>query len=899
MMRKRFVLVLTMVLLIATAATAQQRTGSVEGRVLDEQGEALPGATISLAGPNMMGERMAVTDASGAFRFALVPPGEYTVGAALDGFQAVARSGVPVSLGHVTTLEFTLSLGEFAEVVQVTADQVLIDVTSSSVGQNLTGEFFKNLANDRQYQTAMVLMPGAVDANNPQMSGASGSDNMYLVDGADTTDPLTRTWASAMNFDNLQEIQVVTGGAPAEYGRGTGAVVNLITKSGSNEFHGVARFTYSDTDLNADMKEGVHYFSEPTEYLDEKRPGFNLGGPIIQDTLWFFTSYEKRDKQKPTAYYANESDSLNRVYTFGSTSYTGRYITGKLTYQPTPDHTFFVSYSEDPIDIPYSYQYSGYQSRAPEADGLKDQGGKNAVIDWTGVLSSTAYVNLKYNLKRDSLNFTPYNDDGPTYYNGLVYWGAAPWDYHTNREHDIYSLTGGFFLDGGRGTHELKAGIENAELRLDKYDESYAGDSYVRYRTATQTPWYRIDIRQRSGWKKTEVSIWTAYVQDSWRISDDLTLNLGLRLEQLKDKTGQGDAVLDWGWTERVQPRLGFAYNLDGNILRASVGRYHDTVSNYWSSSFTETPHLIYDLAYWDSSAGDWGEPTRYDIGAARSTRDPDPASPYMDEITAGYEAKISPTMAWGVQGVYRVWRDGLEDDDGQYFADYPDNPPNDGNYHYTNVDGKAREYQGLSLTLRKLLGADRLQFLASYTYSKTKSIWNDGDQAGVYADNPYNYYNYWGYTSYDHRHVVKFNGSYFLPWDFVVGANFIYMTGAPWTTYATVETSAAGQWGHDQFGGYYVSKHGAHRLPDTWTADLRFEKNFKVGPVTAGIYVDAFNVFNNQQPVAADGELGTITLLGDEPGAAYTVEDANPYYSTTTRWQAPRSYFFGVKLEF
>jgi len=886
---------------IALAATApsraQQLTGSLEGVVVDDEGLNVPGATATLSGTNMMGRRVVITDAGGRFRFVLVPPGKYTVEVSLDGFQTVVTEDVPVSLGQTAELHVTLALATFAETVEVLADQVLIDTTASEVGGNLTGEFVGTLANDRQYQMVMALLPGAIEANNPYMHGGSGADNMYLVDGADNTDPFTRTWSTAMNFDNLEEVQVITAGAPAEYGRGTGAVVNLVTKSGSNELHGTARYTYSDTDLNSELRGDRFYFREPTKYVDEKRPALNLGGPILKDRLWFFTSWEKREKTIPTAFIGSESDSLESPieYTHDDGAYKGRYLTGKLSWQVVPEHRLFAHYSEDPIDIPNLYAYLGYQNRAPSADALRFQGGWNVMLDWTGILSSSSYANLKYNIKRNELNNDPNTWDGPTFYNGLVYWGATVSPYFSDRDHDIIAASYSHFVDTPAGGHDVKAGLERADIDLFYNSYSYAGDELIRYRTGTQTPQYRVIYTQRRGGVTTANEQWSAYLQDTWRVTPRLTFNIGLRLETLEDRTAQGLAVLDWGWGDRIQPRIGIAYDLGTGSLHGHLGRYHDTTTNYPSRTMTSTPDEVYDYFLWSAAAADWIYSRTYTIGAAYATFDPDLGSPYMDEITAGYQGKLSSTLAWGVDALYRVWRQGIEDDDGR---DVAGNPADDGNYHFVNIDGKTREYTGVELTLRKMPGLDGFQFIASYTYSEAESYWDDTDQSGGYADSPFQYHNYWGPVSYDHRHVVKFNGSYRLPLDFMVGGNFTFWSGAPYTVTSTVETAPDGPYGGATYS-YFAGRHGAERLPDAWRFDLRIGKDFRIGRITAGVYVDVFNLFDNQEVIDIDSDLGTIALVGDEPGATYTVIDANPRYGSAVEWQPPRSYFIGARIEF
>jgi len=522
------VLACAVVVLLALPIAAQQRYGALEGEAVNQDGQVLPGVAVTLSGPNMMGDRTAVSDANGAFRIVLVPPGRYTVTASLSGFQTVVQEALPVGLDSSVRVRIAMEEG-FEGVLEVYADQVLIDHTSSKVGVNITDDFIENLPTDRQYQMVMSMLPGVVEDNNPMVHGSSSYDNMYLIDGADTSDPMTRTWGTALNFDDIQEVQVTTGGVSAEYGKGTGALVNLVTKSGSNELHGLARFTYSDIDLNSPARGDRYYFSDPTRYLSEQRWGANLGGPIVRDRLWFFVSYESRDKRKPISYWASPEDLLNagegtveeinQNISKGETSYTGHYLSGKLSWSPSPGHQVMASYLEDPIDIPRINAYKGSQGLAADADQVQVQGGSNVVLNWTGILSENVFLDFRYNLKRDQLDQLPMGE-GTTYLlantAGWVFWGNATEDYRTNRYHDIWALTYNHFVDELAGSHQLKIGAEYTQIDIDHYDEEYPGDELIQFVSDGSEPWRRWVTLQRRGWRSTRTTSTALFIQDSW-----------------------------------------------------------------------------------------------------------------------------------------------------------------------------------------------------------------------------------------------------------------------------------------------------------------------------------------------------------------------------------------------
>jgi len=905
-----------MVVAVALPLAAQEKSGTVQGVVRDADGLALPGVTISGSGANMMGTRNTVTDQNGMFRFVNVPPGEYTINATLAGFQPLKQDSVPVTLGDTVHLDMTMESG-FGDTIEVTSETMMIDTTSSKVGANITSEFTSSVPTDRQYQMVMSILPGAIEGNNPVMHGSAGSDNMYLIDGATSVDPATTTWSTAINFDNIQEVQVTTGGIGAEYGRGTGAVVNMLTKSGSNEFHGIVRGHMTDTDWNSEAKGDRYYFSDATRYITENRWSFNLGGPIVRDHLWFFVSYEDRGKTKPSSVWYSPQDLLDAAatgdtadyITHGESPYEGHYAQIKGTWSPSANHTIMAQYMDDPIDIPDLYAYIGYNSRGAGADPLREQGGYNFIADWTGVLSDSAFLNAKYNIKRGALNNLPVGD-GFTYRisnsAGTIYWGQATSDYQTDRNHDNFGLTWSQFVDDWGGDHNFKVGAEFITLDNKYYSEPYPGGEYWRFTSTGEDPYYRYCCyTSRQGWKNTQQDSWALFLQDSWQVTSNLTLNLGIRFETLVEKTPEGYKGLDWGIGDRIQPRLGFAYAMGSNgesNLHGSYGRYDDTFGNYVTRTFVDTPNRDYQLQYWSMELEDW-DPDRtysYSVGPAYATQEV-LDSPYMTEATLGYEGKLTKTMAWSVDGIYRKWEKGVEDDDGQYFADFPENPPDDGNYHFYNV-GKYRDYKGLEFTLRKRLGAGKYQFLTSYTYSKTNSLWGNSDYATGYADNPFNYYNYYGRPTFDRRHMVKFNGSYYLPYGFLVGTNFTYWSGKPYTIDADAQTNADSEWGVRTFGGYYPEQRGSRELDATYRWDLRLEKDFRIGKgMNIGFYIDIFNVTNSQKIVDTNNYYGVLAI--NEPGQ--TTDNFGDPIDTTTfepaanEWQAPRSYFFGAKFEF
>src|SRR5262249_19921061 len=224
-----------------------QTTGGISGVVSDQSGGLLPGVTVEISGPNLQGTRTATSGSDGRYRFLNIPPGTYTVVARLTGFSRVGKTAVRVEVGKEFTVNMTLTLSAKEEVV-VSGEAPVVDTTSTTIGQVVNSEQFRRLPLQRDYANIAQTAPGVnTDAVGNTVYGSSGSENAYIIDGGNTTEGTTGVQGKSLNTEFIQELEVKNGGYQAEFGRATGGVINVITKSGGNEFHGEA-FGYYDND---------------------------------------------------------------------------------------------------------------------------------------------------------------------------------------------------------------------------------------------------------------------------------------------------------------------------------------------------------------------------------------------------------------------------------------------------------------------------------------------------------------------------------------------------------------------------------------------------------------------------------------------------------------------------
>ena len=239
-LRKLSLLLMAAALVVVPATLANaQTTGRIFGTVVDAQGAAVPGVTVTVSSPALQGTQTQVTDSSGAFRFSALPPGVYSIKAALTGFKTIDQSNVQLRIDSTVTLSFKLEVAAREEVVTVTATPPTIDTTSTVSGIVAGAEFFNRLAGARDFYGVTRLAPGATsDTAGPAFYGSSGAENQYIIEGLNTTGIELGNRGKTLNSDFIQEVEVKTGGLPAEYGRVTGGIVNVVTKSGSNVFKG-------------------------------------------------------------------------------------------------------------------------------------------------------------------------------------------------------------------------------------------------------------------------------------------------------------------------------------------------------------------------------------------------------------------------------------------------------------------------------------------------------------------------------------------------------------------------------------------------------------------------------------------------------------------------------------
>ncbi|HEY4230057.1 MAG TPA: carboxypeptidase regulatory-like domain-containing protein, partial [Thermoanaerobaculia bacterium] len=255
----RFSLALSACLLLIAPVAFGQTTGEITGTIAGTDGRPLPGVTVEATSPSLQGTRVSVTGNDGNFRFISLPPGSYKIKGSLSGFTTVEKLAT-VRLDSAITVQMQLQVSAKEELV-VTGEAPVVDTTSAESGTNVRQEIAQKLPVGRNYSTVVAIQPGvATDQSETQgrggssnptgggwtIYGATSVENSYLVDGVNTTNVIKGLQGKALSQEFIEEVQVKSSGYEAEYGRSTGGVINVVTKSGGNDFHGDA-FGYFDT----------------------------------------------------------------------------------------------------------------------------------------------------------------------------------------------------------------------------------------------------------------------------------------------------------------------------------------------------------------------------------------------------------------------------------------------------------------------------------------------------------------------------------------------------------------------------------------------------------------------------------------------------------------------------
>src|SRR5262245_39278584 len=352
-------------LLIATGVSAQTATtGTIEGTVADTTGAVVPGVTVKVTSPNLIRTQTATADSQGRYRIANLPPGKYTVTVeAASGFGKFEQADVEVNLSKTNTIDIKLQAQGASAVVEVVAGAATVDVSNNTTGTNISTEQFSNLPTPRTVQSLYTIAPTAArsglrDASgrdrDPSVGGSSGPENNYILDGVTVTDPAFGGSGANLPFEFVQELEIKTGAYGADIGKATGGVFNVITKSGTNEFHGDAFAYFTTKRLVRDVTdEAIPFTGAAPNGFSELDAGFDIGGPIVKYKLWFFGAFNPQQRKNYFLTQTFHQEVNNKI--------TTPFYAGKITWQPNHKHTVtFSTFADFTKQEGHLFGFSGF-----------------------------------------------------------------------------------------------------------------------------------------------------------------------------------------------------------------------------------------------------------------------------------------------------------------------------------------------------------------------------------------------------------------------------------------------------------------------------------------------------------------------------------------------------------
>jgi carboxypeptidase family protein/TonB-dependent receptor-like protein len=934
-MRSRLLPALLACLVLAAPLALAQTTGEINGVVRDSSGAPLPGATVTITGPQMPSGRSTTTLSDGAFRFTALPPGTYHLKAELSGMGAFDQD---VVVALVTATEVRPVLRATArEAVEVTAALPLVDTKSTEISTVTPKETIEKLPLSRTFAGTFQLAPGVAENNATTGSpnaGGGRQDNTYLYDGVNITNPFFGDLFQNFSELDIQEVNITRGGVTAEYGRTGGFIVNGVTKSGTNDIHAEARLEYQPASFAAKSKDPTI-----TSQFDNFRPGADVGGPIWKDHLFFYGSVNLLRQ--------TEKDRVNTLGDVPDNHTHFNEFFGKLTANPM---------SNQLIDA--SFRYRGINAdnadignfTAPSAGDTPKTIDRVIVASWFWTVNPKLSLEARFNHNEDNNSVSPitaipfrnspFNAAAP-YLSGSFITGHSTTngkDYifppanslgqriggsdlaknDQNFIRDEYRLQGSYLANFLGASHDIRGGFtlstnrEELDRAADGWgtitisDSSNCGPVAARpcYRARLTPPFEQISRAKTYG----------AFLQDqaTW---NRLTVNLGVLVNEdyfIPNDTGsfsfiRGDFTtpgnasvippcatapagapactytgrINIPWSKQWQPRVGISYEIDPNVhdkVYANAARYDNMDNQSLARSAAPFRALRVD-DYINLTTGAFiTEVVRANQTNKLVIPNIDPT--YTDEGIVGYARPLGGGWSAELWGMYRHSTDIIED-----FTATHDGS----NFRYGNIPAD-RYYRAATVEVRKVYGGN-WTVDASYTLSRLSGNWDldtsgnaifysssyIGDGPGLFPTDP----NHNGILQGDREHIAKLFGTYTFPTKTILGGYLRFQSGRPWEAR-----------GFDPVNGtdlMPIEPAGSRRLSSWTNFDLLVAQNVPIGPANLRVEARLLNVFNTQPALSVNQDFCLNLPCLSEVGIP--ASNLNPKFGTPTTYAPPRRF--------
>ena len=939
--------------MVSSLASAQtgQNFGEVVGKATDDQGAVLPGVTVTLTGPALMGAQTAVTNERGLFRFPAVPSGTYKVTFQLQGFATFVRDGVVVPVRQTVTLDAPLKLATLQESVTVSGQSPVVDVENAKVGGRLDQQTLQNVPTSRSIFGSTTVLPGMVmGRQDPAGINAATSTGMvahgaanYNLNYFGVTADTPQNYGSMyyMDYNSAEEISVDTAAMGAEIGGGGGANINIIPKSGSNKLKGNLYYSGTGKGLagdNVDDALRAQGVTAGTRLLKLNDINGDAGGPIVRDRLWWFASGRDYSTFEQVIGFPKDFESNLRNYS-ARTNYrlgAGNQLSGFWTYNKK-----------------FQPNRGAGTTQPNPVSTINQQSPKNLFnLNWNSVLSQTRFLEISSTYFHrhwpsryaDEFFELADNQQTPSMQNlttGVFFDGPEPTG---ERLRDAYRYQTNIaftqYLDGILGaSHQIKSGFENwFGWGSDGFD--VFRDTRLQFRNdangvaqPSQILAYNTPLVQ-----KTHMRNFAAFVQD--RVSyPRVSLNLGLRWSfydgYLPEQSGGGgrwypettypklDAGFNWS---TLAPRASGVWKLsaDGrNVAKASYSRYYEVMytgefADVINPNTINTTGLATYRWFGDSNGNGIVDTGEYDPVALSTVQprlnriDSNLKDPKTDEITFGYQRELAANLGFSALWIQRWFNDVTVDEEvgipvtgytPQVFNDPgPDNLVNTGDDRPITLYNVLPQFRGQNVSLHaNFPGTQRYKGLELSVAKRLSNRWQlmgsyvwsrlDGDLV-VDPNNPNVTIptNARGRGANDQPHAFKLIGSYQAPLGINVGVNYQALSGLPTDrTFRATLTQGSTT--------VRAEERGVYRADFLNLFSVKVDKTFHLHDrANISGFLEVHNVLNSN---ATQNSIGTLTQAFASQAAFDAARTTTSYFGRAQEILAPRIVKLGVKYSF
>jgi len=882
-------LAVTVFVLLTCAPVWAQTRSSVIGTIADAQAGVLPGVSVVLQSPDMVGGTQTfITDDNGVYRFTDLPPGTYQVTASLQGFRTLARAGLRLPFATTITVDFKLEVGGVTESVTVERTTPAVDVTTALVTTRVDKDMLQNLPlypDLGDIKWLYSLSPGTVMSTS--FGGPTGGSTTKL-EGQDM-----QMDAVAIGANWLEEVSVVGLGANAEYGEFDGVTANYVVKSGSNNFHGMADYRTTRPNWVADNMDSLspiirERLTKP-KIFSRYDFGVQFGGPIIKDKFFFFGALQQFYKEtQPINAIAPSTEnwprSIEKVNWAVSKSVKAE-LMHSYNRRDREGWAGNVTREAGSVSNSPTHFWNVRLTWAPNTKSLLElrTGGQDYVVD-------------TYPMGPNTKAGPPPRRDSVT---GISSVNIASWS-HYLQPRKSFGATLTHYADKLAGSHVLKFGTDIQDQSETTVSGFPGGMSFTDRSGVPDQVTIRADTSSESIGKRRVL-----FAMDDWKVNDRLTLQPGLRFVVNRGSTPTSGTVVR---ANMLEPRLGMAWDVGQDhktVVRAQWGRFHQHIfTTAWS--FMDTAGGATTITSRVLADGSFQELNRV-TPQQTSFIDPNFTFPTLNQFFAGVEREIFPEVSLRVTYIRRDFQNYYAFiDTGSVYAPVemrdpgPDNvagTPDDGamvtvfalqnpgNSHFvqTNPSDADWKYDAVEVVAQKRF-SNNWQFMASYIRSTSRGLANNTNPSatigtsGIWA-NPNTRINAGGRSGLDHPNEASLKATYHsnLLGGFNVSGAWTYSGGYAWSRTATFQLPQGNVT-------VRTAQRGAEQAAANNQLDVRIEKSFDLG--------------TSSRKVSAFVEIFNLPNLGFAPPLGY-IEASGATFGQPSNWVDGRLITAGARIMF